>query len=265
MDTQNVIARLESLLTELLSFWDEATQTRDLTLVEQKLSLWQKRTARAISESVDANEGGRFGEIRNMVGYANPYKTLEREVDMLRTPLAALIADLRDHPEDYDRTPDIDSLAASNLSANGQPALGRAVFIVHGHDEVNAQLLSRLIRERWHLEPKILKAEPWVGRTLVEKFEEEAHDAGFAFVLMTPDDLVLTPQGEYTQARPNVIFELGWFYGRLGRSRTSILFKRGSSIHSDLNGVGRIEFIESVGEKVIEIESELNAAGLFGI
>lgn len=66
----------------------------------------------------------------------------------------------------------------------------------------------------------------------------------------------------YSQARPNVIFELGWFYGRLGRSRVCILFQEGSKLHSDLDGVLRIQFRESVEEKLGEIEKELKAAGL---
>ena len=61
---------------------------------------------------------------------------------------------------------------------------------------------------------------------------------------------------------PNVIFEMGWFYGRLGRKRISILFKRGTKIHSDLEGVSKIEFIESVEETLGRIERELQAAGL---
>ena len=68
----------------------------------------------------------------------------------------------------------------------------------------------------------------------------------------------------YNQARPNVIFELGWFYGRLGRDRVCILYRKGTSIPSDLGGIGRGEFTDSVEEKIIEIEAELEAAGLLG-
>jgi predicted nucleotide-binding protein len=73
---------------------------------------------------------------------------------------------------------------------------------------------------------------------------------------------VSTESGEYTQARPNVVFELGWFYGRLGRNRVAMLLKEGTRIHSDLDGVSRIEFIRYVDEKLAAIESELGAAGV---
>jgi predicted nucleotide-binding protein len=64
------------------------------------------------------------------------------------------------------------------------------------------------------------------------------------------------------QTRPNVVFEIGWFYGRLGRGRVCILFKEGTRIHSDLDGVVRVQFTTSVEEKIVEIEAELLAVGL---
>ena len=136
------------------------------------------------------------------------------------------------------------------------------VFIVHGHDELNTLKLKDLLRERWDIETIILSSKPGRGRTLIEKFEQEAPKAGFAIVLFTPDDFVQVSDTNYFQARPNVIFEIGWFYGRLGRDKVCILFKKGTSIPSDLDGINRIEFGDSVHEKALEIESELKAAGL---
>lgn len=140
----------------------------------------------------------------------------------------------------------------------------RTVFIVHGHDEANLLRLRTLIKERFSLTPVILMEEPSSGQTIIEKFERTANEAAFCLVLMTPDDQVSSRQGEETQARPNVIFELGWFYGRLGRPRVCILAKRGTSIHSDLSGIVRIEFIENVEETVPGLERELRHAGLVG-
>ena len=63
--------------------------------------------------------------------------------------------------------------------------------------------------------------------------------------IITPDDVIQTEDGEYSQGRPNVIFELDWFCGRLGRERVVILLQQGTRLHSDLDGVGRILFINS--------------------
>ena len=110
-----------------------------------------------------------------------------------------------------------------------------------------------------------MSGEPGKGRTLIEKFEDEAQRAAFAVVLMTPDDQVSIDDDTYAQARPNAIFELGWFYGRLGRDRVCILFREGTSIHSDLDGISTIKFQKSVREKIDEIEKELMAAEILTI
>lgn len=58
-------------------------------------------------------------------------------------------------------------------------------------------------------------------RTIVEKFEQEAEEVRFAVILLIPDDESRL-QGETDlkpRARQNVIFELGYFAGSLGRNR----------------------------------------------
>jgi predicted nucleotide-binding protein len=138
------------------------------------------------------------------------------------------------------------------------------VFIIHGHDDANRLRLQKILEERCGLNIHLMINEPGRGRTLIDKFEEEAQLASYAFALLTPDDLVKVKntESEYAQARPNAIFELGWFYGRLGRHRITILFKEGTHLHSDLAGISRIEFSNSVEECIGKIEAELGAAGL---
>lgn len=138
------------------------------------------------------------------------------------------------------------------------------IFIVHGHDELNLLKLKEQLRNKWNLEPVVLSSKPGKGRTLIEKFEEEAKKASYAIALFTPDDIVLVKNDEYSQSRPNVIFELGWFYGRLGRQNVCILFKEGTRIHSDLNGISRIQFKETILEVINEIEAELIEAKILG-
>ncbi len=138
----------------------------------------------------------------------------------------------------------------------------KLVFIIHGRDEANLLKLEKLVKDEWHLKPIVLMYEPGKGRTLIEKFEEEARGAVFAFALLTPDDLIKTDREEYIQPRPNVAFELGWFYAQLDRKHVCILLRAGTHLHSDLDGISRIEFNRSVDEKVIEIRKELEAAGL---
>ena len=151
--------------------------------------------------------------------------------------------------------------AASNTVTRVLPDSKR-IFIVHGHDMENALRLQARLQDRYDCEPVILSEEPSKGRSIIEKFESEAANCSYAFILFTPDDFVKKNNEEYMQARPNVILELGWFYGRLGRDRVCILFRKGTSIPSDLGGIGRIEFTASIDEKILDIESELEAARL---
>ncbi|MFL6834313.1 MAG: TIR domain-containing protein [Xanthobacteraceae bacterium] len=114
----------------------------------------------------------------------------------------------------------------------------RKAFVVHGHDQAALQAVARFL-EQLGLEAIILHEQPDEGRTIIEKFEEHANEVGFAVVLLTPDDLTgsadMQPQG--SRARQNVIFELGYFVGKLGRGRACLLRKGEVEIPSDLHGV----------------------------
>jgi len=146
------------------------------------------------------------------------------------------------------------------------------IFLVHGHDELPKEQLARMLTDMG-LEPIILHEKPDKGRTIIEKFEEECKDVGFAFVIITPDDIGMdkdlfqkTKPEDYInkihyRARQNVVFELGFFYGKLGRNRVCCLHKGDTELQSDISGVLFIEFENSVREKYADIIKELKAAG----
>lgn len=138
------------------------------------------------------------------------------------------------------------------------------IFIIHGHDESKRRELEMILKERFDLKPIVLSDKPSQGLTIIEKFEKYAAECSYAFALFTPDDIIQSNNQQYFQARPNVIFELGWFYANLGRSRVCILDKSSdkSKIFSDLQGVMRIQFSENISEKIIDIERELRSVGI---
>lgn len=113
---------------------------------------------------------------------------------------------------------------ATMLPARTEPA-ARKIFIVHGHDEGAREAVARYV-ERLGFEPIILHEQASQGRTIIEKIEAHS-DVGFAIVLLTPDDFG-GRKGEEAKdrARQNVLLELGYFVGRLGRARVCAL-KRG--------------------------------------
>lgn len=140
----------------------------------------------------------------------------------------------------------------------------KQIFIIHGHNEAKRRELSSMLKDRFGLEAIILSEQPDQGLTIIEKFEKYAAQCSYAFALFTPDDIVSDGDTEYFQARPNVIFELGWFYANLGRSRVCILDQASekSRIFSDLQGVMRVQFKENISEKYLEIERELKSVGI---
>lgn len=253
------IVELRSQLAELTS---TAQSSGDGTTGYEALHRWKDRACRKIEESISSIEGKKLAAKRRMsFTMGDPVGNLTDEAQMYEGFLIALGQEIERHPEDVLNRP-VATTESSPAQIEVSRPKGNVIFIVHGHDELNLYRLKDLVRERYSLEPIVLANEPGQGRSIIEKFEDEAQRASFAFVLLTPDDLITKPDGTYSQARPNVIFELGWFYGRLTRKRVCILFKKGTKLHSDLDGISRIEFTENVGEKVAEIEKELVAGGL---
>jgi predicted nucleotide-binding protein len=141
-------------------------------------------------------------------------------------------------------------------------AAGSKIFVVHGHDgEVKlqvAEFIERIVGER----PIILHEKAASGsRTVIEKFESYASQAGFAVVLLTADD-VGSAKGAATlndRARQNVVLELGFFFGKLGRSRVVALYEDGVELPSDISGV---LYIPLTGNWHTELAKEVRAAGI---
>jgi predicted nucleotide-binding protein len=140
------------------------------------------------------------------------------------------------------------------------PKPSQKVFIVHGHDEAALQTVARFI-EKIRLEAIILREQANQGRTIIEKIEANA-DVGFAVVLLTPDD-VGAKAGMPTQprARQNVLLELGYFIGSLGRPRVCALAAPGNmELPTDFAGVVW-EALDPAGAWKQSLARELKAAG----
>lgn len=256
------IALVTELCGQLLAIANETRGNGDYQSGFEKIKRWKERASNRISAQINQLEGDRLkNKKKGSFRMGDPVGNLVDEAKMYLGFLDALKDELTNHPEDVlDRAMPVQEIPA--LEEPQQVRISNAVFIVHGHDELNLLRTKELLRERWAFEPIVLSSQPGKGRTIIEKFEDEAQRASFAFVLLTPDDVIQNDGSGYSQARPNVIFELGWFYGRLGRGRVCILFKEGTKIHSDLDGVSRIQFKDSVVESMVQIETELVEAGL---
>jgi predicted nucleotide-binding protein len=147
--------------------------------------------------------------------------------------------------------------AAPNISINRSDL---PVFVVHGRDDPPKIEVARLL-ERAGLEAVVLHEQPNAGRTIIEKFEDHGGAAGFAVVLITPDD-VGGPDAQHLQprARQNVIGEMFWFAAKLGRKHVCALRKGNVEIPTDFAGVIYIE-MDDRGAWKSELLRELKNSG----
>ncbi len=164
------------------------------------------------------------------------------------------LASLDEGAEDANTSPDTLEIAL-NQSTN--------VFVVHGHDDEMKQHVARTL-SKLGLNPIILHEQPNSGRTIIEKFEVNA-DVSFAVILLSPDDMAFPAGGDAKRAEPrarqNVVLELGYFVGKLGRNRVFSV-KRGDNLEipSDFSGVIYTAY-DPAGHWRFDLVRELRAAG----
>jgi hypothetical protein len=117
------------------------------------------------------------------------------------------------------------------------------IFIVHGRDNGAKYEVAHFLQQL-ELEPVILHERPNAGRTLISKFQEESADIHFAVVLMTPDDIgnLAGSPTPNPRARQNVIFELGFFIGKLGAGKVCALVSGGVERPSDFEAIVYVEY-----------------------
>ena len=139
----------------------------------------------------------------------------------------------------------------------------KKVFIVHGHNDALKTAAARLLT-KLQLEPVILHEQPNKGRTIIEKFLDYT-DVAFALVLLTADDrggaANDTSENYSLRARQNVILELGFFVGSIGRERVAAIYERGVEVPSDYSGVLFIPY-DNAGLWQYQVAKEMKAVGI---
>jgi predicted nucleotide-binding protein len=170
------------------------------------------------------------------------------------------------------KKPDTDAKGSSGSvtpKKTAQRKSRKKVFVVHGHDEALKNSLELLLHE-FKLQPIVLHRQPDEGLTVEEKLERNS-DVDYAFVLLTPDEIAYSIEkanlaDEERQAelrpRPNVLYELGFFVGKLGRSKVCCIAREGVEIPSDLKGLVLKSVKHSAEEVAYALLKELKKAGL---
>jgi predicted nucleotide-binding protein len=234
------IDRLKRRIAELEAFepttvnrrWSPETKTLQVAIDETLSRIFGHNTPAyyRYSGATELDMGGISSEqptLNKVHGYLTQGKA--RALALLNQAVKSLEEDLSEMPDE--------SIAAGAAQPQPIPASDE-IFIVHGHDEAAKTEVAHFV-ERAGLKAVILHQQPNAGKTIIEKFEKHGSAAGFAIVIATPDDLGgISSNDLKPRARQNVIGEMFWFAGRLGRDRVCALIKPGVDMPSDFAGVG---------------------------
>ena len=245
-DKAKALSRLNDVLKK-------AQDIKDLSTDSPEFKKWRRDTIVAIRH-VFGKKSDYVAEFKDI--YFDPWipsdddeDSNEEYLEGLRSAEAMLKSMIEEVEEYWEDTP-----AASFVkTSNGK------IFLMHGHDEAVQATVARYL-EQLGLDPVILAEQPSGGRTIIEKVEAHA-DVGYAIALLTPDDVGSRRGDDAMQprARQNVIFELGYFIGRLGRERVCALTKGQPEIPSDYAGVVYIPMASDAWK--MGLFKELKAAG----
>lgn len=256
MKSEQILTEIERYVAELSRIYSSFRHTRDgIYIAEGDESLYRQYVRELLDLYNDALGKNVYSEqiayeFQNGLGYLGSpsLRGVENVLGVIRASLTRLR-----------RNPDL--IVFRNSPGNTQKR--ENVFIIHGRDEGKWRELKDIVQTEFRLNPIVLMLQANAGaETVIEKFERYAETCSFAIAIFTPDDEVKAGEEAYLQARPNVIYELGWFCGRLGRANAMLLLREGTSMFSDFGGIIQHRFKTNVTERVIDMRKDLEAAGV---
>jgi predicted nucleotide-binding protein len=239
---------------------------RQAVIEENPYDVWVDTTTEYLGKAF--GEGSHNVERFSGVGFLGFYTDTMDEAffrNHRRESLTTQIAYLEGMIKMLEKEIELRSLPTPEVAPEVAPEpVSNTVFIVHGRDDGTKSTVARFV-EKLGLEVVILHEKPNRGRPIIEKFMDHAQEAGYAIVIMTPDDkggLATDPPDKYSfRARQNVVFELGFFLAQLGRGKVCALYSPGVEIPSDYKGVGYVE-LDAKGAWRSELAREIQAAGI---
>ncbi len=136
------------------------------------------------------------------------------------------------------------------------------IFLVHGRDRSMRKNVEDYIKPL-DLEPVTLFKQANKGKTIIEKIEICVNECSYAIVLLSPDDYgQLKGDKELRpRARQNVILELGYMWGKLGRDKVAMLYRDNVEKPSDTDGTAYISYQRRSGWRE-NLKKDLEVAGL---
>lgn len=229
--------------------------------VEHKHQLWHEYNKELLRRIFDSDE---LSKEYSFWGASFLAETLDAKIELLSREINIHVTTLESIKERLPLYPEAPGLtrATSPMPAEDAAPTTEDVFLVHGADHGVKDTVARYLT-KLNLNPIILHEQPNLGDTIIEKLERTSPVA-FSVVLLTPDDKacpIADPSEPKSRARQNVVFELGFFIGRLGRGKVCALYTEGVELPSDFQGVVYIP-LDTSGAWQLSLAKELKASGL---
>lgn len=237
-------------VSSLIHNLSEIESASDKEIANHRFKRWRDRARNFLAANISLDEARRFVNLPEDL-------TLHIGCDQRRKFLESLKDDIMRHPVEIIGPDPLES--EENELHVKKTQRGNRVFLIHGHGQMEDTVASYV--EQLGLEPVILREQPDRSQTVIEKFEKHS-DVAFAIAILTEDDEGRR-RGEdklHPRARQNVIFELGYFAGKLGRSHVVALCAKRVEIPSDWSGVIYIPIDANEGWK-LRLAKDLAAAG----
>lgn len=265
-DRDDIQRSLDAAITEGVNIIESGSAADNDTPAFKRLyDRWEKRTAALLTASF--NPKGITADNPRSEFQGTSISLLDLRMPGAKIPperLPDFVADVEAKVEVLnsvkDRLEFYNEENGSTKLTNEQSSDG-PIFVVHGHEDGKREVVRRFLETVTTRKVVILADEPNQGHDLLGKLLNSAESAGFAVVLLTPDDIgrSRTDDIESSRARQNVIFELGMFIGILGRTRVAALKFDAIEIPTDFAGVVYIDYGD---QWQIKLARELDAAGI---
>lgn len=207
---------------------DSLTAFSDLFNEIQSNHIWEQITSFIITEFIKSlnhrKKLERLKESLSLIGF-------------LDDTLNPILLEIELNSKKDEKQTLIEKKVSSNNRENLAEKSKSKVFIVHGHEEGLKQSVARFL-EKQGIKPIIISEQPTGSNTIIEQIEKYS-DVDFAVVLMTGDDEGRKKGNRNfkKRARQNVILELGYFLGKLGRKHVAVIYENDVEIPSDFSGI----------------------------
>lgn len=266
---EEIVKGLKDLQQRLSKIFEMAESEQDFDTAHERLRRWKERAVRFIRENVSDKEANILEqtELGSLIA-GEVLHNLGREMSLYDGILRALVEEVEEDPSILAQANVSQQAQTTHSRVSGERAATRQyVFIVHGRNHTVRDKIDLYLTKDLRLHTQVMQAGPHLGRTLPEKFEEMANICQFAVFILTADDALIEESSgrRIKRARQNVILEIGYFWGALGR-RGKIAFLVESDpemeLPSDIQGIGWIPITQDLAETKMQLHRELKVAGL---